>query len=154
MGDDGAQFEIVDFNNSFITVTNANAPSISNAYLEVTNMNQLDAGTITLCHDNIVKLVDTVGRLKMDDSIPVVEYHFDFMISSLVCLSDGLLAFHRHGMQGRSFSTDEVTQDIVDESKIYRLVGADRLIVVESRQVAHPSAPGNLYIVSGHENNF
>jgi hypothetical protein len=43
-----------------------------------------------------------------------------------VCLPDSVLAFHKHGMQGRSFKNGEVTQEIVDQSRVYRLLGSDK----------------------------
>jgi hypothetical protein len=43
-----------------------------------------------------------------------------------VCLTDSVLAFHKHGMQGRSFKNNEVTQEICDRSRIFKLVGSDR----------------------------
>lgn len=44
----------------------------------------------------------------------------------IVCLPDSILAFHKHGVQGRSIKNGEVTQEIVDQSKIYRLLGSDK----------------------------
>ena len=49
-------------------------------------------------------------------------YNFYFT----VCLPDSVLAFHKHGMQGRSFKNGEVTQEIVDQSRVYRLLGSDK----------------------------
>lgn len=43
-----------------------------------------------------------------------------------VCLPDSILAFHKHGMQGRSFKNGEVTQEISDPSRTYRLLGSDK----------------------------
>ena len=43
-----------------------------------------------------------------------------------VCLADSVLAFHKHGMQGRSFKNSEVTQEICDRSRIFKLLGSDR----------------------------
>lgn len=45
-----------------------------------------------------------------------------------VCLADSVLAFHRHGMQGRSLRNSDVTQEIVDHSRAYRLVGHDKYV--------------------------
>lgn len=50
-------------------------------------------------------------------------YHF-----LLVCLPDSVLAFHKHGMQGRSFKNGEVTQEISDPSRTYRLLGSDKYV--------------------------
>ena len=43
-----------------------------------------------------------------------------------VCLADSVLAFHKHGMQGRSFKNSEVTQEIFDRTRIFKLLGSDR----------------------------
>jgi len=43
-----------------------------------------------------------------------------------VCLQDSILAFHEHGMQGRSFRNNEVTQEICDKSRIFRLLSCYR----------------------------
>lgn len=43
-----------------------------------------------------------------------------------VCLTDSVLAFHKHGMQGRSFKNNEIVQEINDNSRIFRMLGADR----------------------------
>ena len=47
---------------------------------------------------------------------------FDFK----VCLKDSVLAFHEHGMQGKSFKKTQVTQEILDGQRTYKLIGADR----------------------------
>lgn len=56
----------------------------------------------------------------------VDELLFDFPIESVVCLPDSILAFHKHGVQGRSLKNGEITQEIEDKSRTYRLVGADK----------------------------
>ena len=81
-----------------------------------------------------------------------------------------MLAFHKHGMQGRSFKNNEVVQDILDASRIFKLLGSDRfesaafmsksdqdcllnrVVVLESCPTDDPSSPSNLYILAGHEN--
>ena len=50
------------------------------------------------------------------------ECFFDFV----VCLKDSVLAFHEHGMQGKSFKKTQVTQEILDGQRTYKLIGADR----------------------------
>ncbi|KAI4813309.1 hypothetical protein KUCAC02_024641 [Chaenocephalus aceratus] len=54
------------------------------------------------------------------------ELTFNFQIEATVCLQDSVLAFWRHGMQGRSFKTNEITQEISDSTRIFRLLGSDR----------------------------
>lgn len=48
------------------------------------------------------------------------------IFSSLVCLPDSVLAFHKHGMQGKSLRNGEITQEIKDMSRTYRLLGSDK----------------------------
>uniref|UniRef100_A0A8C0J8F9 Mitogen-activated protein kinase kinase kinase kinase 3 n=1 Tax=Chelonoidis abingdonii TaxID=106734 RepID=A0A8C0J8F9_CHEAB len=72
----------------------------------------------------------------------------------LVCLQDSVLAFWKHGMQGRSFRSNEITQEISDSTRIFRLLGSDRVVVLESKPTDHPMANSNLYILAGHENSY
>ena len=92
---------------------------------------------------DVVKVVNLQGKLKSSKR-QASELHFDFTISYigkllfhiekpdliclnyLVCLTDSVLAFHKQGMQGRSFKNNEVTQEICDRSRIFKLVGSDR----------------------------
>lgn len=46
----------------------------------------------------------------------------------LVCLPDSILAFHKNGMQGRSLKNGEITQEISDLSRTYRLLGSDKYV--------------------------
>ncbi|KAK2185433.1 hypothetical protein NP493_236g01001 [Ridgeia piscesae] len=58
-------------------------------------------------------------------------------------------------MQGRSFKANEVTQEICDRSRVFRLLGSDnRVILLDSRPTDSPTAPPNLYVLAGHENTF
>nr|XP_054484612.1 mitogen-activated protein kinase kinase kinase kinase 3 isoform X6 [Agelaius phoeniceus] len=70
------------------------------------------------------------------------------------CLQDSVLAFWKHGMQGRSFRSNEITQEISDNTRIFRLLGSDRVVVLESRPTDNPTANSNLYILAGHENSY
>lgn len=51
---------------------------------------------------------------------------YDRYFFSLVCLPDSVIAFHKHGMQGRSFKNGDVTQEITDASRTYKLLGSDK----------------------------
>lgn len=77
-----------------------------------------------------------------------------FYHNRLVCLSDSVLAFHDHGLQGRSFRTDEIVQEINDPSRLYRVLGNDETIVLESRTVKSTSNESDIYILTGHENTM
>lgn len=72
----------------------------------------------------------------------------------VVCLSDSVLAFHQHGLQGRSFRTNEVVQEINDLSRLYRVLGDDETIVLESKLVTSTSNDSDIYILTGHENTM
>lgn len=75
-------------------------------------------------------------------------------LESLVCLSDSVLAFHNNGLQGRSFRTNEIVQEINDSSRLYRVLGNDETIVLESRLVTSNSNESDIYILTGHENTM
>lgn len=71
-----------------------------------------------------------------------------------VCLSDSVLAFHDHGLQGRSFRTEKVVQEINDLSRVYRVLGHDDTIVLESKLTISNSNESDIYILTGHENTL
>uniref|UniRef100_A0A8D2LGF2 non-specific serine/threonine protein kinase n=1 Tax=Varanus komodoensis TaxID=61221 RepID=A0A8D2LGF2_VARKO len=81
------------------------------------------------------------------------ELPFNFSIETIVCLQDSVLAFWKHGMQGRSLESSEVTQEVTDESRVFRVLGAHRDIILESTPTGNPTAHSNLYILTGHENS-
>jgi len=141
---------------------------------------QLEKDTILVCYDNVVKVVNLQGKLKSNKR-QTSELHFDFSINNIVVLADSVLAFHKHGMQGRSFKNGEVTQEICDRSRVFKLLGSDRVIVVQSEDSeeeksstltadtgtltlgasassagmaaagAEPDSGVNLFILAGHE---
>ncbi|XP_041802787.1 mitogen-activated protein kinase kinase kinase kinase 3-like isoform X6 [Chelmon rostratus] len=91
----------------------------------VIHVTQLERDTILVCLDRCIKIVNLQGRLKSSRKLSA-ELTFNFQIESTVCLQDSVLAFWRHGMQGRSFKTNEITQEISDSTRIFRLLGSDR----------------------------
>ncbi|XP_029525011.1 mitogen-activated protein kinase kinase kinase kinase 3-like isoform X8 [Oncorhynchus nerka] len=119
----------------------------------VIHVTQLERDTILVCLDRCIKIVNLQGRLKSSRKLSS-ELTFNFQIEAIVCLQDSVLAFWRHGMQGRSFKTNEITQEISDNTRIFRLLGSDRVVVLESRPTDNPTAPSNLYILAGHENSY
>ncbi|XP_049266926.1 mitogen-activated protein kinase kinase kinase kinase 5 isoform X10 [Rhipicephalus sanguineus] len=139
--------------------------------LHVVHVTQIDRDTVLVCYDNQVKLLDLEGQLKPSDVQPA-ELHFDFTVEYIVCLTDCVLAFHKHGMQGRSFLNNEVVQEISDSTRIFRVLGSDsakyfgftaadptceqaeRIVVLESRATDTPTGPSNIYILAGHENSY
>ncbi|KFD48990.1 CNH domain protein [Trichuris suis] len=97
-----------------------------------------------------VKLTNFKGRLKSSRYAPA-EITFPFNIEYIICLSDSVLAFHKYGMQGRSFIDSQITQDIEDMSRGYRVIGCDKIVVLESRCSSASDHFSDLYILSGHE---
>ncbi|CAL8080177.1 unnamed protein product [Orchesella dallaii] len=130
-------------------------------YMNVVSVTQLEKDTLMVCYDSIAKFVNINGKVKSSRKT-CSDIKFDFQIDSVVCLTDSVLAFHKHGMQGRSFRNGDITQEITDQSRIFRLLGSDRedkVILVESR----PNPTGlpltteegvNLYTLAGHEATF
>ncbi|XP_035230958.1 mitogen-activated protein kinase kinase kinase kinase 5-like [Stegodyphus dumicola] len=117
--------------------------------LKIINVTQLEKDAILVCYD----IVNLQGKLKSSRRQPA-ELVFDYKIESIVCLTDSVLAFHKHGMQGRSFKNNEIVQEITDNSRIFRMLGSDRIVVLESRPTNEPKSPSNLYILAGHENSY
>ncbi|KAG8188057.1 hypothetical protein JTE90_009930 [Oedothorax gibbosus] len=121
--------------------------------MKIINVTQLEKDAILVCYDNLVRVVNVQGKLKSSKKQPA-ELVFDYKIESIVCLADSVLAFHKHGMQGRSFKNNEIVQEITDHSRIFKMLGSDRIVVLESRPTNEPKSPSNLYILAGHENSY
>ncbi|XP_076294439.1 MAP4K3-like protein hppy isoform X10 [Lasioglossum baleicum] len=125
--------------------------------LHVINVTQLEKNAILVCYDNVVKVVTLQGKPRSTRK-QMSELHFNFEIESIICLPDSVLAFHKHGMQGRSFKNGEVTQEISDPSRTYRLLGSDKVVMLESHLVQSgtltESEGADLYILAGHEASY
>ncbi|XP_022193508.2 mitogen-activated protein kinase kinase kinase kinase 3 isoform X11 [Nilaparvata lugens] len=129
--------------------------------INVINVSQLDKDAILVCYASVVRVVTLHGRMKPNRK-QISELHFDFPIQSIVCLPDSVLAFHKHGVLGRSLRNGEVTQEIADKSRTYRLLGSDKVVMLESHVIVKPEGtptPGNedgadLYILAGHEASY
>ncbi|XP_038066509.1 mitogen-activated protein kinase kinase kinase kinase 5-like isoform X2 [Patiria miniata] len=121
--------------------------------LDIVTIYQLEKDTVLVCFDREVKLVKLDGTPKSNRKLSA-ELHFDFVVEDLVVLPDSVLAFHRHGMQGRSFKSNEVTQEICDKSKLFTLLGTDRMIVLKSHPTDNPNTPSNIYMLTGHTNTM
>ncbi|NXR42378.1 M4K5 kinase, partial [Zosterops hypoxanthus] len=144
------QFETINLNSASSWFTEIGA---GNQQLDAIHVTQLERDTVLVCLDKFVKIVNLQGKLKSSKKL-ASELSFDFCIESVVCLQDSVLAFWKHGMQGKSFKSDEVTQEISDETRVFRLLGSDRVVVLESRPTENPTAHSNLYILAGHENSY
>ncbi|XP_062912446.1 mitogen-activated protein kinase kinase kinase kinase 3 isoform X6 [Mobula hypostoma] len=142
------RFETVNPNSTSSWFTETDTPQAN-----VIHVTQLERDTIIVCMDRCLKIVNLRGRLKSSRKLSS-ELTFTFQIESIVCLQDSVLAFWKHGMQGRSFKSNEITQEICDNTRIFKLLGSDRVVVLESRPTDNPTANSNLYILAGHENSY
>uniref|UniRef100_A0A673JCG5 non-specific serine/threonine protein kinase n=1 Tax=Sinocyclocheilus rhinocerous TaxID=307959 RepID=A0A673JCG5_9TELE len=73
---------------------------------------------------------------------------------STVCLEESVLAFWKHGLKGLSLHNCEATQEITDESRVFKVLGTHRDIVLQSTPTEIPSATSNLYILTGHKSSY
>ncbi|XP_045507676.1 mitogen-activated protein kinase kinase kinase kinase 5 isoform X1 [Colias croceus] len=127
-------------------------------------VHQLNKDAVLVCHENVVDIIPVLpgfdsrrGDERRRGKLPQ-RITFDFQIDSILCLADSVLAFHRHGMQGRSLRHADVTQEIVDRSRAYRLLGRDKVVVLESHTLQNNTLSGedgnDLYILAGHEASY
>ncbi|XP_030649049.1 mitogen-activated protein kinase kinase kinase kinase 6 [Chanos chanos] len=128
-------------------------PRVQSAAESVTvqQITQLDRDTVLIILQNAVKVVDMQGCPSKGMTSDLT---FDFTIETLVCLQDSVLAFWKHGLRGRSLQSDEVTQEITDESRVFRVLGTNRDIILQSTPTDNPTAFSNLYILTGHESSY
>ncbi|XP_067680264.1 mitogen-activated protein kinase kinase kinase kinase 5-like isoform X2 [Haliotis asinina] len=144
------KFDVINLNSASSWFTDLD---FTGELLPVVNVTQMEKDTVLVCYDKYVRAVNMSGKLRSSKR-QQSELHFDFPVESVVCLQDSVLAFHKHGMQGRSFKANEVTQEICDRSRTFRLLGSDRVILLESRATDSPSENSNLYVLAGHENTY
>nr|XP_024656399.1 mitogen-activated protein kinase kinase kinase kinase 2-like [Maylandia zebra] len=139
------RFDIIELNGAPVPV-----PGDSGA-LRAVQVTQLDRDTVLITLERTVKIVNLQGLPSRQLPAEIV---FDFPIETLVCLQDSVLAFWKHGLKGRSFHSDEVTQEITDESRVFRVLGTNRDIILQSTPTDDPSALSSLYILTGHESSY
>uniref|UniRef100_A0A3P8YA25 Mitogen-activated protein kinase kinase kinase kinase n=1 Tax=Esox lucius TaxID=8010 RepID=A0A3P8YA25_ESOLU len=136
------KFDIIELNGT---------PNSSPGSTEKLQATQLDRDTILIALEKTVKIANLQGLPSKQLASELV---FDFPIETLICLQDSVLAFWKHGLKGRSLHTNEVTQEITDESRVFRVLGTNRDIVLQSTPTEDPSAMSNLYILTGHESSY
>ncbi|XP_013919368.1 PREDICTED: mitogen-activated protein kinase kinase kinase kinase 2-like [Thamnophis sirtalis] len=115
------------------------------------HVTQMDRDTVLVCFERCVRVVNLRGT---PQGVFAPELVFNFPIETIVCLQDSVLAFWKHGMQGRSLESSEVTQEVTDESRVFRVLGGHRDIILESTPTDNPTAQSNLYILTGHESSY
>ncbi|CAH8475689.1 unnamed protein product [Schistosoma rodhaini] len=120
--------------------------------LQVIKVVQLDTRSLLICFPTHATMVNMNGRVLVSRDGRIAKFPFDTTVDSIVRLHDSVLAFHTHGLRGIDFF-GRVTQDIDDDKHVYRLLGSDRNIVVESRPSDDPMSNSNLLILVGHEDS-
>ncbi|XP_029426915.1 mitogen-activated protein kinase kinase kinase kinase 1 isoform X2 [Rhinatrema bivittatum] len=95
-------------------------------------------------HSDILRVVNLHGELSRKTSVP--EIVFNVCVDSIAHRKNGIQVFWRHGVQVRQLCSAEVLEELEDQSRTFRLVGSDRMIVVETRPVDEPGASSNIYI--------
>ncbi|XP_037614818.1 mitogen-activated protein kinase kinase kinase kinase 2 isoform X3 [Sebastes umbrosus] len=138
------KFDIIELNSTPISAPESGA-------LGAVQVTQMDRDTVLIALEQTVKIVNLRGLPSKELAAEMV---FDFPIEALVCLQDSVLAFWKHGLKGRSFQSNEVTQEITDESRAFRVLGTNRDIILQSTPTDDPSALSNLYILTGHESSY
>ncbi|CAM4516934.1 unnamed protein product [Leuciscus chuanchicus] len=119
--------------------------------IKAVQVTQLDRDTVLIALEKTVKIVNMQG---VPSKELVSDLDFDFSIETLVCLEESVLAFWKHGLKGRSLHNCEITQEITDESRVFKVLGTHRDIVLQSTPTENPSATNNLYILTGHESSY
>ncbi|XP_041635368.1 mitogen-activated protein kinase kinase kinase kinase 2 isoform X4 [Cheilinus undulatus] len=138
------QFDIIELNSSPVSTPDSGA-------LNAAQVTQLDRDTVLIALEKTVKIVNLRGLPSKELAAEMV---FDFPVETLVCLQDSVLVFWKHGLKGKSFHSNEVTQEITDESRVFRVLGTNRDIILQSTPTDEPSALSNLYILTGHESSY
>uniref|UniRef100_A0A8C6NWE8 Mitogen-activated protein kinase kinase kinase kinase n=1 Tax=Nothobranchius furzeri TaxID=105023 RepID=A0A8C6NWE8_NOTFU len=134
-----------------------NLNSCSSWFTEMgTTQPEAQVPLVFVYHFKNVKIVNLLGKLKSNKKL-ASELSFDFSIGAVVCLQDSVLAFWKHGMQGKSFKSNEVICFPLTSScnhLVKTTLVFCRVVVLESRPTDDPTALSNLYILAGHENSY
>lgn len=109
----------------------------------------MEKDVIAVVHDKVIEMVDLRGHPKTTKKIGLSKFEFDFKVDGMgekmepagarivfiafasfpvVVQNDSILAFHSHGMQGRSLKNGAITQEITDTSKTYKLLGSEKFV--------------------------
>ncbi|XP_065051821.1 mitogen-activated protein kinase kinase kinase kinase 5-like [Rhopilema esculentum] len=113
--------------------------------LDVTTFSQLERDVILISYGRTVVFVNVDGQKKLIRG-HVTQLEFDNDVESTVCLPGGVLTFHKYGIQGKSLLDGRPTGQFNDTTRLYRLLGSDRIVVMESRIPEELSS--NLFILA------
>nr|CAD60817.1 mitogen-activated protein kinase kinase kinase kinase 2-like [Danio rerio] len=126
-------------------------PTPDSESIRAVQVTQLDRDTVLIALEKTVKIVNMQG---IPSKELASQLEFDFPIETLVCLEESVLAFWKHGLKGCSLHNCETTQEITDKSRVFKVLGTHRDIILQSTPTENPSATSNLYILTGHESSY
>ncbi|XP_059363220.1 mitogen-activated protein kinase kinase kinase kinase 2-like isoform X1 [Carassius carassius] len=126
-------------------------PQQDSEKIRAVQVTQLDRDTVLIALEKTVKIVNMQG---VPSKELASELEFDFPIETLVCLEESVIAFWKHGLKGLNLHNCEITQEITDTSRQFKVLGTHRDIVLQSTPTENPSATSNLYILTGHESSY
>lgn len=109
-------------------------------------LNQLDSDTLMVLIDNSVHTVGLDGSVK-NPKQHAVDVTFNMDVDAVVYHDDTLIAIWKHGWQRRGPGFTDILQEITDPKNIFRLVGSDRMVVMEKRACDDQSGLCNLYVL-------
>uniref|UniRef100_A0A183E2T2 CNH domain-containing protein n=2 Tax=Gongylonema pulchrum TaxID=637853 RepID=A0A183E2T2_9BILA len=151
----GRKFHLhyVNFNDEAVHCDLAEEDRSRAVSLSVVALKQIDRDALLLCYENRCVVINQEGVVKSSRLSPA-QFKFGFQIEYLVSLSDSILGFHPHGVQGRAFVDGSITQDINDINNIYQVVGSDKLVVLKRREASSAADMCDLCILTGHESTL
>ncbi|XP_016309273.1 mitogen-activated protein kinase kinase kinase kinase 5-like [Sinocyclocheilus anshuiensis] len=118
---------------------------LENRCADRVQLNQLDSDTLLVLIDNSVHTVALDGSAKCHRHLTDVSFKLD--IDAVVYHEKTLIAVWKHGWQRRGQGSSEILQEITDHKKTFRLLGTDRIVVMEKRACDDQSGLCNLYIL-------
>uniref|UniRef100_A0A671NWF1 non-specific serine/threonine protein kinase n=1 Tax=Sinocyclocheilus anshuiensis TaxID=1608454 RepID=A0A671NWF1_9TELE len=90
---------------------------------------------------------ENLKDLHTDDDDLEVQLHHNTQTLFSVYHDETLIAVWKHGWQRRGQGSSEILQEITDHKKTFRLLGTDRIVVMEKRVCDDQSGLCNLYIL-------
>ncbi|XP_076137959.1 mitogen-activated protein kinase kinase kinase kinase 5 [Alosa pseudoharengus] len=107
---------------------------------------QLDISTLLVLIDSSAYFVNLEGSVRSQRRLQS-EVSFHLSVEAIVYFEGTLLALWRHGWQRRGENFSEILQETTDRRRTYRLVGSDKMVVLETRPTEDHSGHCNLYIL-------
>ncbi|XP_057303544.1 mitogen-activated protein kinase kinase kinase kinase 3-like isoform X2 [Hydractinia symbiolongicarpus] len=113
--------------------------------IDVKTFSQLEKDVVMIAFDRRVIFTDIDGK-KLRVRNRLTELNFDYDLTSAVCLPGTVMTFNTNGIQGKSLVDSSVTAQFTDSARQYKLLGSDRIVVIESK--VQTENYSNLYILA------